>query len=254
MRPGDLAADADLAGIGDHRGEAVLVRGDARRHVAAQAPRLVHDPVGIDDVDAERGVDHRRDHRFPVVAQRETLVDEQLPLARAVVQQHVVAALARRPRRCPGSSRPWSSPIRRRPGCTVAARPRGRGAHEPRRDLRSLVRHVDGFGRGRRRGAAPSRTSPSAGGTRRRDADRRACRRARGTRRPGTARRAGSSRTRSRGDPPSRPCHPRRSAPSRSRRTPRRRTRRRRPSPAWPSRRPRRGRRRRTGRCRASSR
>jgi hypothetical protein len=52
---------------------------------------LVHDAVPVDHVDLEGGVDHRRHHVLPVVAQGQTLLDQQASLARPGVEQDVVA-------------------------------------------------------------------------------------------------------------------------------------------------------------------
>jgi hypothetical protein len=55
------------------------------------------DPVGVDIGPGRHGVDHRRQHRLPVVLERDPLQEQAGLLAGAVEGHGVVAALVRRP-------------------------------------------------------------------------------------------------------------------------------------------------------------
>jgi hypothetical protein len=95
--PGPGGGDVDDAGVGDGRGEAMLEGERARHPIAGLADPDQRDPVGVDVGPGRHGVDHRGQHRLPVVPERDPLQEQAGLLAGAVEGHGVVAALVRRP-------------------------------------------------------------------------------------------------------------------------------------------------------------
>jgi hypothetical protein len=75
-----------------------MLEGERARHpIAGLADPDQRDPVGVDVGPGRHGVDHRGQHRLPVVPERDPLQEQAGLLAGAVEGHGVVAALVRRP-------------------------------------------------------------------------------------------------------------------------------------------------------------
>ena len=93
-------ADVELAGVDDHRGEAMLPGGAAGGDHSAKGATDQHDPLGVDLGLGRERIEHLGHDVFPVRTHRHPLVVEHRALTGSVDRGERVTAIERR--RCRG--------------------------------------------------------------------------------------------------------------------------------------------------------